>query len=92
MSVADDYPGVAVLVDAAKKLMAREGWTTPETVRMFDEIETLRERTAIAEADADRLAEALEVAADFIVAHPFQQRNAATLLAAHREAIATRPA
>lgn len=90
MSVADDYPGVAVLVDAAKKLMAREGWTTPETVRMFDEIETLRERTAIAEADADRLAEALEVTAQ--QADTFQQRNADRLLAAHREAVATRPA
>ena len=46
-------------------------------------------RANIAEADADRLAEALEVTA--LGAPAFQQRNAATLLAAHREAVATRP-
>jgi hypothetical protein len=47
------------------------------------------ERAAIAEADADRLAEALEVAAT--QADTFQQGNADRLLAAHREAVATRP-
>ena len=54
------------------------------------ERDALRERAAIAEADADRLAEALEVTA--AQADSFQQGNVDRLLAAHREAVASRPA
>lgn len=86
MSAVDDYPLVRAL-DALN----------PGHPSALDEIDVLRgviaqlsERAHIAEADADRLAEALEVTA--LQADPFQQGNVDRLIAAHREAIATRPA